>query len=332
MPLVTRSLMTVLAFMFCLAGPGCDRGSDSVPSESKDAGSNRIAVLTTTGMVGDVVARVAGDRADVTVLMGAGIDPHLFKPTRSDSKRMLDADIIFMNGHLLEGKLSEAILQAERAGKPVYRVAELIDSNILLNVDEFEDVYDPHVWMDPRAWTETVRIVRDALTEHDRDGATAYQSNATSFMEELAALDTYAEQVLSTVPEESRVLVTAHDAFGYFGARYGFTVIGIQGISTESEAGLNAIEALVDLLVDRSIKSVFVESTVSDRNINAVISGAANRGHRVVIGGSLYSDAMGDEGTYEGTYIGMIDHNVTTISRSLGGSAPTGGMHGSLSN
>ena len=227
--------------------------------------------------------------------------------------------------------MTDVLIRAATAGKKVYPVTELLDERFLLEPAEFAGHYDPHVWMDPSAWAKTVPVIRDKLIDADPQGAATYRRNATALEARIAELHAYAERVLHSVPERQRVLVTAHDAFNYFGRRYGYQVVGIQGISTESEAGVQDIERLVDLLVEREIGAVFVESTVSQRNIEALIQGAAARDHEVVIGGELFSDAMGAPGTYEGTYIGMIDHNVTTIARALGGTAPERGLHGTLS-
>jgi manganese/zinc/iron transport system substrate-binding protein len=184
--------------------------------------------------------------------------------------------------------------------------------------------------MDPSAWAKTIDVVRDALIELDPAHAEDYRSNAEAYRTALAELDAYAERVLATVPAERRILITAHDAFNYLGRRYDFEVQGIQGISTESEAGLRRVEELVDVLVERAIPAVFIETTIPARGVQALIAGAADRGHEVAIGGALYSDAMGAPGSYEGTYLGMIDHNVTTIARALGGQAPAGGLNGRL--
>ncbi|XHC25605.1 MAG: metal ABC transporter solute-binding protein, Zn/Mn family [Phycisphaerales bacterium] len=212
----------------------------------------------------------------------------------------------------------------------MFAVAEALDERYLMPADDTEKEFDPHVWMDPAVWARVVDEVRDALVEIDPEGVEGYRANAAAYRERVEAIDTYAGAVLASVPENQRVLVTAHDAFKYFGRRFGFEVVGIQGISTQSEAGVRDIERLVDLLVDRQVGAVFVESTVSERNVRALIAGAAAKGHSVVIGGELFSDAMGDAGTYEGTYIGMIDHNVTRIARALGGEAPDGGFQGKL--
>ena len=330
-PTVIKSLVAICVVFVSFAMASCgDGGSSSAAASSTDRGDGAYRVVATVGMVADPVRAVAGDRAEVVGLMGPGVDPHLYAPTRTDVGRLMDADVIFYNGLLLEGKMTDSLIRAATSGKKVYAVTELLDEQYLLEPEEFEGLYDPHVWMDPSAWARTIDVVRDALIEFDPAGEAAYRANARAYAAELAALDAYAVRVLGSVPERGRVLVTAHDAFNYFGARFGYEVVAIQGISTESEAGVQDIERLVDLLVERGIGAVFVESTVSERNINALVAGARARGHEVVIGGELFSDAMGEDGTYEGTYIGMIDHNVTTIARALGGEAPERGMHGRL--
>lgn len=287
-------------------------------------------VVTTTGMIADITSNVAGDRVQVTSLMGAGVDPHLYKPTRSDIAALTSAGVVFYNGLLLEGKMTDALVRVATSGRRVHAVTELLDSEFLLEPPEFQGHFDPHVWMDPRAWSKAVEVVRDKLAEFDPAGADVYRQNAQRYLQSLSELDSYADTVLKSVPSDSRVLVTAHDAFNYFGRRYGFEVVGIQGISTESEAGVRDIERIVGMLVARKIKAVFVESTVSQRNIRALVEGAAARNHQVAIGGELFSDAMGKPGSYEGTYIGMIDHNVTAIARALGGEAPVRGLNAKL--
>jgi len=287
-------------------------------------------VVATTGMIADAAANVVGGTYEVIGLMGPGVDPHLYKATRSDIATLDSAYYVFYNGLLLEGKITDALIRVATAGKKVYAVTELIDESYLLEPEEFAGHFDPHVWMDPRAWSKAVQVIEEKLSEADPKYATTFSQRAKQYVAQLAELDRYAEKILNSVPKESRVLVTAHDAFNYFGKRYGYEVLGIQGISTESEAGVQDIERLVDTLVSRKIKAVFVESTVSSRNINALIEGATARGHVVEIGGELFSDAMGKPGTYEGTYVGMIDHNVSTIAKALGGNVPAGGFQGKL--
>lgn len=286
------------------------------------------SVVTTTAHVADLVRAVAGDRLRVDSLLGEGIDPHSYKLTRTDTGRLLAADAVLFNGLLLEGKMADTFARMASAGKPVLAVAEAIPVDRLLT--EEGGAPDPHVWMDPALWTLALDAVRDALIDFDPAGADAYRANADTYRASLTELDAYARKALTSVPKERRVLVTAHDAFSYLGRAYDMEVVGIQGISTESEAGLRRIEELVAMLVDRTVPAVFVETSVTDRNVRALIDGAAARGHKVVIGGSLFSDAMGAPGTYEGTYLGMMDHNVTVISQALGGDAPAGGWRGRL--
>ncbi len=318
-----------VAVAICLFATGRPAAAqDGNATEAKPA----YRIVTTIGMVTDIVRNVAGNRAEVIGLMGEGVDPHLYKPTRSDIQRLLSADVVFYNGLLLEGKMTDALIRTATSGKKVYAVTELLEEKYLLEPEQFHGQYDPHVWMDPAAWSKAVEVVRDKLCEFDPPGAEQYRENAKAYARQCRELDEYAERVLKSVPKQQRVLVTAHDAFNYFGRRFGFEVVGIQGISTESEAGVQDVERLVDLLVKRKIAAVFVESTVSQRNINALVAGAKAQQHTVKIGGELFSDAMGKPGTYEGTYIGMIDHNVTTIARALGGKAPERGMSGKLSH
>jgi len=294
-------------------------------ARAQDRAQDRLDVVATTGMIADAARQVGGDPVAVRALMGPGVDPHAYRQTRSDIVAMAGADLVLWHGLYLEAQMEEILHEMARK-VPVVAVAESLPRELLRSHDNYPDRHDPHIWMDPDLWARVIDTVRDALIRVAPGHETAFRANAAAHRAELARLAAYARRVLATVPAESRVLVTAHDAFGYFGAAYGFDVRGIQGISTESEAGLQRISELVDLLVARNVRAVFVESSVSDRNIRALIEGAAARGHRVQIGGSLFSDAMGAAGTYEGTYIGMIDHNATVIARALGGQAPDRGM------
>ena len=289
-----------------------------------------LSITATTGMVADIARNVAGDLAEVTALMGPGIDPHSYRQTRTDIVSLTRADLVLWNGHYLEAQLEELLLDLA-ARKPVTAVAEAVPTAELLANEDYDNRFDPHVWMAPRLWAHAVTATRDALSAQRPDAAETFSANAAAYLAELDTIGSYASEVLASVPEEARVLISAHDAFGYFGAEYGYDVMGIQGISTESEAGLSRISALVDMIVERKIGAVFVESTISDRNVRALIEGAAAQGHDVALGGELFSDAMGTPGTYEGTYIGMIDHNATTLARALGGTAPVGGRHNKLS-
>ncbi len=293
------------------------------------AAPETINIVATTGMIADVTARVGGEHVTVRGLMGSGIDPHGYRQTRSDIVAMTRADLVLWHGLYLEAQMESFFEDLSRQRK-VVPVAEALPKDVLLTHPTYDGRYDPHVWMDPSMWSEVVREIARALSDVMPAQADAFAANATAYQAELAKLTDYGKTALTAVPEEKRVLVTAHDAFSYFGRAFGFEVLGIQGISTASEAGLNRISGLVDELVARDIGAVFVETSVSDRNMRALIEGAGAQGHDVRIGGSLFSDAMGVPGTYEGTYIGMIDHNVTTVATALGADIAAGGMVGKL--
>ncbi len=325
-----RTFYSLLSIVLIGGLFGCGQASnDAGPDTSATNGDTRsypYKVTATVGMVADIVRQVAGDKAEVQNIIGEGVDPHLYSPTRSDIAALMDADIVFYSGLLLEGKMTDVLMKTGRK-RPVYAVTEEIPEEYLL---DYGDYNDPHVWMDVNAWMKAVEVVREALSEFDPDNADHYAANADAYLAELEKLDAYCEKILDTVPKDRRVLITAHDAFQYFSRAYGLEVEGIQGLSTESEAGLKRIEELVEMIVEREIKAVFIESTISAKNVRALIEGAEKRGHELTIGGELFSDAMGQPGTYEGTYIGMIDHNATTIARALGGEAPARGMQGKL--
>ncbi len=290
---------------------------------------SRLQVVATTGMIADAARRVGGDLVEVRALMGPGIDPHGYRQTRSDIVAMTRADLVLWHGLYLEAQM-ERFFEDLSKKRTVVAVAEGLDKDTLLSHADYDGRFDPHVWMDPNVWSDVVAEIGQTLAQALPSDATAIIENTKDYQTELAALGAYAQDAVAKIPQEACVLVTAHDAFSYFGKGYGFDVIGIQGISTASEAGLNRISQIVDTLVARDIRAVFVETSVSDRNMRALIEGAAAQGHTVTIGGSLYSDAMGEEGTYEGSYIGMIDHNVTTIARALGADLAPGGMSGNL--
>ncbi len=293
------------------------------------AGEGPLKVVATTGMIADAARVVGGDQVTVRALMGPGVDPHSYRQTRTDILALAKADMVLWHGLYLEAQMEEFLLELGRSER-VVAVAETLPPDRLIAHDVYTEKFDPHVWMDPTLWTGVVATVRDALIAARPADEAAFRRNAEAHIREIEALADYAKRVTASVPDGSRVLVTAHDAFNYFGAAFGFEVVGIQGISTASEAGLKRISDLAAMLAERRIAAVFVESSVSDRNIRALIEGAAAKGHEVRIGGELYSDAMGVPGTYEGTYIGMIDHNVTTIARALGGDVPARGMSGLL--
>ena len=325
------SLMGVSVLAVFLLGAACTKKPNQV-GVGVGPSSYPYQATATVGMIADIVRHVAGDKANVTSMIGEGVDPHVYKPTRGDVIAISESHIVFYNGLMLEGKMGDVLIQVARKGKPVHAVTEVIlQAGDYVMTDE-EDHYDPHVWMDVQGWIKATDVVVSALAEYDQENADYYKNNAESYKKQLVTLDGYAKQAIASIPEKQRVLVTAHDAFGYLGRAYGVKVMGIQGLSTESEAGVKRIEELVSFLVDNGIPAVFVESSVSDKNVKALIEGAKAKNHDLRVGGELFSDAMGPSGTYEGTYMGMMDHNVTVITRALGGQAPEKGLNGKLSH
>lgn len=321
----TKAVMNVLRRGAVLAAALLATLFGALQAAGKD-----LQVVATTAMIADAARHVGGDQVTVKALMGPGVDPHAYRQTRTDIVALTGADLVLWHGLYLEAQL-EDFMRALAKKRTVVAVGEAVPRDLLIRHDDYQDKYDPHVWMSPELWKHVVVKIRDVLIKARPQAEPTFRANAEAHLSELSKLAEYTNKALASVPSNSRVLLTAHDAFNYFGMAYGFEVVGIQGISTESEAGLRRISELVKLLVERRIKSVFVESSVSDRNVRALVEGAAAKGHRVAIGGELFSDAMGQPGTYEGTYVGMIDHNTTVISRALGGQAPAKGMQGKLS-
>lgn len=322
--MLSPSRRDIIAFTSLLGGTAL------LPASVRAQQTANLQVVATTGMIADAVREVGGSHVAVRALLGPGVDPHLYRQTGSDIAAAVRADAVFWHGLHLEAQMMDLFVALGR-NKPVIALADRLAKADLLQKADVQDLPDPHVWMDPTLWKGVVTAARDALSAIRPDAAEDFARNAAAYAAAIDALVAYSRDVLGSVPAQSRVLVTAHDAFGYFGRAYGFDVLGVQGVSTESEAGLRQIETLIGTLVERRIGAIFVESSVSDRNVRALIEGAAARGHRVAIGGQLYSDAMGRAGTYEGTYLGMIDHNVTVIARALGGKAPPAGLNARLS-
>lgn len=326
---IRTSALWALATSLVLLG-GCGRAPNGTTpaADGRGKGPSGRRIVTTVGMVTDIVRQVAGEGWTVDGLMGEGIDPHAYKPTRDDAKRLSEADVVFYNGLTLEARMTDVLARVARERGRVYAVTEGLEEKSLREPPEFDGHYDPHVWMDVTLWSHAVDVVAKSLCEIDPEGAGGYRQRADAYQKELKALDEYCRRVIGSIPREQRVLVTAHDAFGYFGRAYDIEVRAAQGISTESEAGVEDIRRLVDYVVEHKIQAVFVESSVNPKNLQALQEGAAARGWTVGVGGELYSDAMGAADSYEGSYIGMIDHNATTIARALGGEAPEGGFRG----
>ncbi|WP_175640697.1 metal ABC transporter solute-binding protein, Zn/Mn family [Metabacillus schmidteae] len=300
-------------FLLTACGSGQTSGDTN---EGNESSTKIIQVTTTTGQVADVLKNVGGDQVEVTSLMGPGVDPHLYQASQGDIQKLNNADMIFYNGLHLEGKMGE-IFEKMSEDKTIVAVGESIPEALLLAADGDSNAHDPHVWFNIQAWIHAVDTVEEELSKQSPENEELFKDNAANYKQELEEMDQYAKEQIQTIPDESRVLVTAHDAFAYFGHAYGLDVMGLQGLSTDSEYGLKDVQGLVDTLVERNIKAVFVESSISEKSISAVVEGAKKQGHDVVIGGELFSDAMGEEGTEEGTYIGMFKHNVDTIVSSL---------------
>lgn len=313
--------------------PAATNGSsEGTGTVGADSGGGKLNIVTTTAMVSDIVTAVAGDRGVVTGLIKGDRDPHMFTTGNNDVKNMFAADAVFYTGLMLEGRMADDFASVGRKGKPVFPVTEGLDRENLREPPEFEGHWDPHVWMDVELWSECVGHVAKELGTLDTSSSEDYQARADEYRKQLTELDGYIKKVIATIPEEQRFLVTAHDAFGYFAQAYGIEVKAIQGISTDSQAAISDINSLVDFIVENKVPAIFVESSVSQKNIEAVIEGCASRGWTLKVGAELYSDAMGASGTYEGTYIGMMDHNATRIARALGGEAPEKGWQGKLSD
>jgi manganese/zinc/iron transport system substrate-binding protein len=275
-----------------------------------------IDAVATTGMIGDIVKNVGGDRVEVDVLMGAGVDPHLYKASEHDLRTFERADVIFYNGLHLEGGLSYVLEKMESRTRTV-AVTDRIPRDQLRSPPEFEGNYDPHVWFNVAFWMLAAEQVRDAFIAIDPDHRDGYEARATAYLAQLGELDAYIFAQVARIPAGGRVLITAHDAFGYFGDRYGFEVRGLQGVSTATEAGTRDVQSLADFIADRQIPAIFVESSVPRRTVEALREAVQSRGWDVRIGGELFSDAMGDAGTVEGTYVGMVRHNIDTITNAL---------------
>lgn len=304
-----------------LTGGGCGQ---------VDEANRRPTVVATTTIVADLVEQLAGDRVDVVSLMGPGIDPHSYRATPRDADRLARADLIVASGLHLEGKLAELL---ERIGrrKPVVFVAEAVSEAERL--EAVAGIPDPHVWFDLSLWTACIDPAVAALSELLPEAATSFEAAGGRYREQLLAAHAEVKATIASIDAEQRVLVTAHDAFRYFGRAYGIEVVGVQGVSTESEAGLADINRLVDLLVERKVPAVFVETSVPDRSVKAICEGAASRGHSVTTGGRLYSDALGSPGSGGETLEGAIRANVAVIVAALGGeTAEAGAVAGDSAN
>lgn len=304
-------LKKFIHFLFLLVLISCGQGEEQMKN-------HRLQIVATTGMVADLAKNIGKDSVEVKALMGPGVDPHLYKATQGDLADLQKADIIFYNGLHLEGKMAEVF---EKLGKikRVVPVSSGIPKERLLQDPNYEGAPDPHIWFDVDLWAMTIDIVNNALKEASPENAAYFDQNAATYKAALAQLQNWVEEKMQLIPADKRIMITAHDAFSYFGRAYQVEVRGLQGISTLSEFGLKDRVDLVNFIVEKQIKAVFIETSVSEKNINSIIEGCRQKGHEVKIGGNLFSDAMGAANSAEGSYIGMVTANVNTIVNGLSG-------------
>lgn len=305
------AILLLPALLAGLALSGC-----AAPAAAND-GSLR--VVATTGMIGDLAANIGGEHVEVTTLMGPGVDPHLYSATERDVETLQGAELILYNGLNLEARMADVFEQLDSPATLVVAVGDNIPADRILLHAGYEGQPDPHVWMDPALWRFAAEAVRDALITADPENETSYRANADRYLGEIDALDTWVRASVETIPAGQRRLVTAHDAFQYYSRSYGLDVFSPQGISTEAEASVADIQSAVDYVVANSVPAVFFESSIPIDTVLAISAGAEARGHTLALGGELFSDAMGEAGTPEGTYLGMIRHNTRTIVTALGG-------------
>ena len=299
-------LIIIMLFLAILSG--CKNTAES---------TGKLKVVTTTTMITDLVKNIGGDAVEVEGLMGAGVDPHLYKASEGDVSKLYTADVIFYNGLHLEGKLVEVFEKMESSNKVTVPLGEFLNKTELIGSEYFASNYDPHVWFNIEYFKEFAEKVTEVLQEADPENSELFQKNKEKFIAELSVLETWVKETVEALPKEKRILVTAHDAFNYFGKAYGFEVVGLQGLSTATEAGVQDVQKLSSFIIENKVKAIFIESSVPRRTIEALQQAVLSKNHEVEIGGSLYSDALGNAGTPEGTYIGMFRYNITTIVNEL---------------
>lgn len=279
--------------------------------------NGNLNVVTTTTLITDLVTQIGGDKLNIQGLMGTGVDPHLYKASEGDVSKLVNADLIFYGGLHLEGKLVEVFEKMQSQNLQTIAVSDALDPKTLIGSEYFASNYDPHIWFDVHNWELITAFVVEKLSEADPGNTAVFEENGKNYLEQLGALDAEIRATIETLPKEKRILVTAHDAFNYFGKAYGFEVVGLQGLSTATEAGVQDVQNLASFIIKKNIKAIFVESSVPRRTIEALQAAVNSKNHHVEIGGTLFSDALGTRGTPEGTYIGMFKHNVNTIVKAL---------------
>ena len=280
-------------------------------------GNGKLNVVTTTSMITDLVKNIAGDQINLQGLMGSGVDPHLYKASEGDVTKLADADMIFYNGLHLEGKLVEVFEKMHSQKTKTIAISSALDENTLIGSEYFQSNYDPHIWFNIEYWKQATEFVVTKLSEAIPEQKETFETNGENYLKQLNELQNKLETTINSLPKEKRVLVTAHDAFNYFGKSFEFEVVGLQGLSTATEAGVQDVQKLAAFIIEKDVKAIFVESSVPKRTIEALQAAVKSKDHEVSIGGTLYSDALGNAGTVEGTYIGMFEYNVNTIVNAL---------------
>ena len=286
-------------------------------SKTENKATSKLKVVTTTTMITDMVEHIGGDKIEVKGLMGSGVDPHLYKASEGDVSKLTEADVIIYNGLHLEGKLEDVFKKMKASKKEVIAVAEAINPSQLISSENFASNYDPHIWFQIDYWIACTRFAADELAKIDSTNAEIFHKNAEAYITELKTLKVENEKLVISLPKEKRILVTAHDAFNYFGKSYDFEVVGLQGLSTATEAGVKDVQNLANLIIEKGVKAIFVETSVPKRTIETLQAAVKAKGHEVTIGGELFSDALGTKNTPEATYVGMYKHNISTIVNAL---------------
>lgn len=279
--------------------------------------NEKLQIVTTTTMITDMVQNIGGTQVEVKGLMGSGVDPHLYKASEGDVTKLFNADVIIYNGLHLEGKLEDIFEKMRKQQKKTIAVSDAIDKSGLISSEYFASNYDPHIWFHIGYWKQATRFVVDELKKLDPKNAEYFEENGQQYIDKLTTLAKEVSDEIQTLPVEKRILVTAHDAFNYFGKLHEFEVVGLQGLSTATEAGVQDVQKLAGFIIEKDVKAIFVESSVPKRTIEALQAAVQSKDHEVAIGGTLYSDALGDAGTEEGTYIGMYKYNISTIVNAL---------------
>lgn len=279
--------------------------------------SNKLQIVTTTSIVTDLVTNIGKDKVEIKGLMGAGVDPHLYKASEGDVSKLFNADVVIYNGLHLEGKLEDVFEKLHHQNKKTIAISNGLDKSELISSKQFASNYDPHIWFGISNWKQMIQYVANQLSEIDVQNKEYYQKNATEYLKEIKETEAKIVKKIAELPVEKRILVTAHDAFNYFGKEFNFQVVGLQGLSTATEAGVKDVRELANFIINNNVKAVFVESSVPKRTIEALKAAVVSKKHHLTVGGTLFSDALGTKGTKEGTYTGMYEYNVNTIVNAL---------------